>query len=249
MRGKLASAVLCLILFGGYAKSQEFRGIALPAAIAALNEKAAKYPFDVEGIRSPPLSQDQRPTACTEAEVIGAIQKWDRAQSPADEKVYRTLQGIAERKSLPLDAGLRFECNWYNDDDREKYEYRVWRIVLDVMISTNTGYTLLIRDQKLDRRVALRPAPGYSWIEGPWPVKPEPWGVLGRIVLSVERDKVEALVASVAWPNNLGTEDLHAVAFDAEGNRHTLLPDRWGGVAAEVSLRRFEHGGRSGSGF
>jgi len=214
------------------------KGLSLKQAIMTLNERAARY-FDVPGLRSPPLPQDQRPAPCTEAEIMAAIHKWDRTKSPSYEKGYQIFQRISETKRLPADASLYFDCHWYSDNDQDKYEYRTWRIALDVMISTNAGCALWIRDQKLDRCLALRPALGYSWIEAPYPIESGEWCLSRRTVLCVERDKEESLVATVAYSQSLGIEDLHAVAFDEEGRRYTLA-DRWGdGAVDNILLRRF----------
>jgi len=220
-------------------KPETSDGLSLEQAIIALNERAVRYPFDVPGLRSLPLPQDQRPAPCTEAEIMAAIQKWDRAKSPSHEKGHPIFQRIAKTQRLPADARLYFDCHWYSDNDQDKYEYRTWRIALDVMVGTNAGCSLLIRDQKLDRRLALRPALGYSWIEHPRLMDSGEWALSRRIVLVVERDEEEALVATVAYSQSLGIEDLHAVTFDEEGRRYTLAA-RWGdGAVDNIILRRF----------
>ena len=70
---------------------EEPKQLSLEEAVAALNKKMAELPFDLEAMRAPALPPDRRPAACTEAEVIGAIQKWDRAGQDADKSTHDLL--------------------------------------------------------------------------------------------------------------------------------------------------------------
>lgn len=120
---------------------------------------------------------------------------------------------------------------------KDKYEYRVWRIQLDVMTGKNTGYRFIVREERLDRRIALLPAPGYSWLQGPFPASPR-GGYSGRLVVAFEDDKDAAFLITVAL-NTKGVHDMRVVAFDKDGNRYLPARQGWGGAASGLAMLRF----------
>src|SRR5262249_27739740 len=144
-------------------------------------------------------------------------------------------QQIAENRLLPPRAELYFRDEW---ESAGKDEDRVWRIQLDVMTGPNTGYGFSIRKQKLDRRVALSLAPGYSWLLDPRPLA-IPSGWTSACVVMVEKSNGD-LVVTAGLPRHKGLQDAHVVAFDAQGGRHVFDREpRWGGTTAEFGMYRF----------
>jgi thiol-disulfide isomerase/thioredoxin len=108
------------------------------------------------------------------------------------------------------------------------------------MTSKNTGYSFVIREQQLDRRIALLAAPAYSWLENPKPVTPTLLGWTSTCVVRIDEGKGGAFEITAGWAIRAGIHDIRVVVFDAEGNRH--LPDRdrrWGGETSEFAMCRF----------
>jgi thiol-disulfide isomerase/thioredoxin len=107
------------------------------------------------------------------------------------------------------------------------------------MTSKTNGYGFWVRQQRLDRRVALLTDPGYSWLDGPLPARlPMSW-IASRVVVA-EKDKGEALVVTVAWPQHPGLSEIRVVAFDEEGNRYIPTRTRgWGGSTEELAMYQF----------
>jgi thiol-disulfide isomerase/thioredoxin len=151
---------------------------------------------------------------------------------------------IPKTSALAADTGVRKIGldQWGLDQlghpgGKDKYEYRVWRIQLDVMTGKNTGYRFIVREERLDRRIALLPAPGYSWLQGPFPASPR-GGYSGRLVVAFEDDKDAAFLITVAL-NTKGVHDMRVVAFDKDGNRYLPARQGWGGAASGLAMLRF----------
>ncbi|HEY7331192.1 MAG TPA: hypothetical protein VH592_26390, partial [Gemmataceae bacterium] len=196
---------VAILLFG---KAIAFAGsdapLPLSEAVEKLNRKTDNGYFDRDIVRQPPLDKDRRPKAVTVEEVVSAIKGWDRMKVPVADSTYRIFQRIADSKILPPGASLSFQDHWKHPGGTDKYEYRIWRIQLDVMTGKNTGYGFVIREeQRLDHRIALLPAPGYSWLERPLPAKPRGgyWG--GLFVVAFEEDKDAAFLITAAWSNRV----------------------------------------------
>jgi hypothetical protein len=201
--------------------------IPLREAVEELNRKTDDGYFDRAILRQPPLGKDRRPKAVTVDEVVSAIRDWDRKRNPVADSTYRIFQQIADSKTLPPRARLYFRDEWNCPGDNDKYEYRVWRIQLDVMTGKNTGYGFGIREERLDRRIALLPAPGYSWLEGPLPANSSGGYSTGLVVVAFEDDKDAAFLITVAWSKKR-VHDMRVVAFDSDGNRYLPARQRWG---------------------
>lgn len=211
----------------------------LGEAVEAVNRKAATGFLDAERLRTPLLPKERRPAPVTVEEVVAAIRGWDRKKEKVPDATYRMFEGVAESKSLPPGAALSVRDDWVHPGGEDKYEYRVWRVQLDVMTGKDTGYGFVVREQRLDRRVALLPAAGYEWLDAPRPVT-LPAGWSNTRVVMVEEDRDGALVITAAWPVRKDVYDVRVVAFDADGNRH--LPtrrNRWGGSTPELHLYQF----------
>jgi thiol-disulfide isomerase/thioredoxin len=209
----------------------------LDEAVKELNRKTENGYFDREGWRQPPLAKNRRPKAVTVDEVAAAIRNWDRKKVPVTDETYQIFQRIAGSKALPPGSRLSTGDEWRRPGGKDKYEYRVWRVQLDVMTGKDTGYSFVVREERLDRRIALLPAEGYSWVEAPFRVSP---GYSRLLVIAVEDDKDGALLVTVAWPHKTAFHDLRVVAFDGDGNRH--LParqPRWGGTTPDLAMFRF----------
>jgi RNA polymerase sigma factor (sigma-70 family) len=211
--------------------------IPLGEAVEELNRKTAEGYFDRKTLRQPPLTKERRPRAVTVDEVVSAIQGWDRKKAPIADPTYRIFQQIVDSKALPPGASLYFRDEWVHPGGEDRYEYRVWRIQLDVMTDKNTGYGFVVREERLDRRIALLAAPGYSWLEGPWPASPR--GTYScRLVLALEDDRDAALLITLASTNK-GVHDMRVVAFDDDGNRYLPARQRWGGASSDLTMLRF----------
>jgi RNA polymerase sigma factor (sigma-70 family) len=212
----------------------------LKDAVEALNEKTATGYFDMEWLRNPPLAKTQWPAPVTVDEVIAAIRGWDQKKYPVVDTTYRIFQQIAESKALPTGARLYFRDEWKHPGGQDKFEYRVWRIQLDVMTGKDTGYGFVIREQRLDRRIALLAAPGYSWLEKPSPIVTLPTGWFASRVIMIEKGDNEALTVTVGLPTQKGINDIRIVAFDVDGKRHVLRQVRpWGGVTSQFAMFRY----------
>jgi RNA polymerase sigma factor (sigma-70 family) len=217
--------------------------IPLREAVEELNRKTDKAYFDTKFTRQPPLGKERRPKAVTVDEVVSAIQGWDRKKFPVADPTYRIFQQIADSKVLPPGARLDFLDQWGLDQlghsgGKDKYEYRVWGIQLNVMTGKNTGYGFRVREERLDHRIALLPAPGYSWLEGLWPASPRGGYSAGRLVVAFEDDKDAALLITVALTTK-GIHDTRVVAFDKDGKRYLPVRQGWGGAASDLVMLRF----------
>jgi thiol-disulfide isomerase/thioredoxin len=209
--------------------------ILLGDAVDALNRKTKGH-FDTKILRQPPLEKNRWPKPVTVDEVVSAIRGWDRKELPVADSTYRIFQQIADAKVLPPGARLDILDQWRDLGENDKYEYRIWRIQLDVMTGNNTGYTFVVREERLDRRNALLPAPGYSWLQRPLPahvIEPSP-----LFVLAFEDDKDAALLITVAWTKK-GVHELRPVAFDNDGNRYLPARQGWGSANSDLALLRF----------
>jgi len=222
--------------------------VPLKEAVASFNEKAATRFSEIETRGSPTVwAADRRPAPLTEEEIVAAIRDWNREEIKVDDKTYGIYQRIADSKALPPGAQLSFSNYWYRYDDHDEYEFLVWWIKLDVMTSKNTGYTFRIRDERLDRRRALTPSPGYAWIvnpyslTGPWPTRGAGWSA-GGVVFLIEQDNEGAFVVTAAWLLGQNMTDLRAVAFDDKATRY-MLAQRGIGThsngSASLVMKRF----------
>jgi thiol-disulfide isomerase/thioredoxin len=212
--------------------------ITLEEAVKELNRRTSKEYFDREIMRQPPLGNERRPKAVTVDEVVSAIQSWDQKKLPVADSTYQSFQAIAGSKVLPPGARLYFHDQWQHSGERDKYEYRVWRIQLDVMTGKDTGYTFGVREVRLDRRIALLPAPGYSWLDSPQPASPRGSYSSRLLVFAVNDDRDAALQITLAWTKR-EVYDLRAVAFDKDGNRYLPVRQGWGGTNADLAMLRF----------
>jgi RNA polymerase sigma factor (sigma-70 family) len=210
--------------------------ISLGRAVAGVNQKADVY-FMRKSLREPPLAEELRPRPVTVDEVVAAIRGWDRKKVPVADATYRIFQQIADSKMVPPGALLSIDPQWRHPDGNDKYEYRIWRIDLAVMTGKNTGYSFTVREQRLDRRIALLPSPGCKWLEDPLPANPPTCYITGRFVVAFDVDQESALGISVAW-NPKTARALRVVVFDKDGNRYDCAPQR-GGATADVAMRRF----------
>jgi hypothetical protein len=111
----------------------------LAEAVKAFNAAAAAHPV---GKQQPPLTGD---------EVVAALRGWDRDRVPAPEEVYRTFQGIADRRSLPRGASLSCITRWTGF---RGYDFEVWWVDLSLRTGPNTFYVFRIRERKLSCRPA-----------------------------------------------------------------------------------------------
>lgn len=143
-----------------------------------------------------------------------------------------------DSKTLPPRARLYFRDEWEHPGGKDKYDYRVWRIQLDVMTGKNTGYSFVIRKERLDRRTALLPAPGYSWLPCPWPAKLRGGFFTADVIVTFEQDKDAAFLITVAWSTKT-TREVRAIAFDSGGNRYLLTRQIWGGATPDFVMSRF----------
>jgi thiol-disulfide isomerase/thioredoxin len=239
---RLFSGASYFALFLGFAMTAAI-GADIPTplneAIEALNKKSQNEYFEREILRTPFLAKDRQPTAVTPDEVVAAIRGWDRKKVQVADTTYRIYEQIAESKILPPGARLEFQDDWMHPGGPDKYEYRVWRIMLSVMTGKNPGYGFVIRQQQLDRRIALLAAPKYSWLVDPRPAKPA-FNLISSCVLRVEEGQDGALEITAGWAIRKEIHDVRVVVFDAEGNRH--LPARepkWGGTTSEFVMARF----------
>jgi thiol-disulfide isomerase/thioredoxin len=234
---KLLITVATLLFGGAIAFAGPDSPIPLSEAVEQLNRKTDNGYFDRAILRQPPLGKDRRPKAVTVDEVVSAIRDWDRKRIPVVDSTYRIFQQVAASKALPPRARLYFRDEWEHPGDEGKYEYRVWRIQLDVMTGKNTGYGFRIREERLDRRIALPPAAGYSWLERPLPANPRGGYSTGLVVVAFEDDR-DAFLITVAWSNKR-VHDLRVVAFDSGGNRYLPGGQRWGGANSDLAMLRF----------
>lgn len=223
-RGALTLAAMLLYVALPTAFARPKAPTPLKEAVASFNEKVAKY-FSKHETMPSIYTKDQFPkTPLTEDEVVAAIRGWKCEEEKADEKTYRIYQRIADSRVLPAGAELGFHFHWYHFHEHDEYEFLVWWIDLDVMTSKNTGYTFRIRDERLDRRRALRPSPGYSWIVDPYSVTPVRQGGQSSrgIIFFIDHDEKGALVVTAAWLWRKDAHDLRFVAFDENAKRYIL---------------------------
>jgi thiol-disulfide isomerase/thioredoxin len=217
--------------------------VPLREAVEELNRRINKMNFGQEFPRQPALARARWPKPVTVEEVVSAIRNWDRKQFPVEDTTYQIFKRIANSKALPPRARLGFLDQWglgQRPDTNDKYEYRVCYITLDVMTGKGTGYSFGVRHERLDRRIALRPAPGYSWLVGPVPASPRGSYQSRLLVFALDDDKETALLITVAYTKKGGVHDLRAVAFDKDGNRYLMAHQRgWGNGNSELALLRF----------
>jgi thiol-disulfide isomerase/thioredoxin len=206
----------------------------LKEAVEALNLKMPSDYFDENRGRTPALAKDKRPTAVTTDEVVEAIRGWDRKKVPVADATYQIYEKIAESKALPTGAKLWVRDEWKHPGGEDKYEYRVWRVELNVMTGKDAVYSFVVREQRLDRRVALLAAPRFSWLQEPLPIRLS-GGYSGsnsknRIIM-LDEVKDGALLVTVVEQQSeeKRSQEVRFVAFDADGTRY--LADRAGGSA------------------
>ena len=216
----------------------------LKEAVAAFNDKAAAYLSATETRGdSSARTADRRPAPLTEDEVVAAIKGWDREKQGVDDTTYRIFREMADSRVLPPGATLRFSNFWYHYAEQDEYEFLVWWIDLDVMTGENKGYTLRIRDGRLDRRHAFTHSPDYSWRVNPYVVVPvqsaldSGWSA-GGIVFSISEDREGALTIIAAWLLRDDMHDVRVVAFDEQRNRY-VLAERGIGLHENMLMKRF----------
>jgi thiol-disulfide isomerase/thioredoxin len=202
----------------------------LEKAVEQLKSNMPSEYFEGNG-RMPRLAKDKQPTALTADEVVKAIRDWDRTKVPVADAMYQIYEKIAASKALPPGARLWVRDEWRPADGKDKYEYRVWRIELNVMNGKDVRYSFAVREQRLDRRIALLADSGYSWVQEPRPVRLSGGysGSSGRtnIMMLDELKDGSLLVTLVEQQSEVRPQKVRLVAFDADGTRH--LFDRWGG--------------------
>jgi len=214
----------------------------LKEAVAAFNDKAAAHLSATEPRGdSSARTADRRPASLTEEEVVAAIEGWNREKRRIDDTTYRIFREIADSRVLPPEATMRFSNFWYQYAEQDEYEFLVWWIDLDVMTGENKGYTLRIRDGRLDRRRALPPSPDYSWSVNPYLVIPvqsvldSGWSA-GGIVFSISEDREGALTIIAAW---LLRDDMHGLRVI--GLHENLLMKRFRLDPGKLPARRVQH--------
>jgi len=216
----------------------------LEEAVAALNERMVERfsELEIKGGRrpdgSPVWTKDLWPAPLTVDEVIAAIRGWDREEHEVDDETYRIYEKIADSKALPAKAWL--ESSMQRRIEGE-YENKEWWIDLIAMTGKNKGYGFRIREEKLTRRPALLPGPGYAWIVEPRDVTPVR-GVTHHAgngaVLFADKEEDGALVVTAAWLQREDARGFRLVAFDEKANRHILDPGIFAG-SGELAMRRF----------
>src|SRR5262245_36952803 len=130
----LPMAVVLVLIAYSFAGAQQGKASTLAEAIGAFNRRAQG---DATGKDQPALTED---------EVVAAIRGWIRKQVPVSDEVYKIYQTIADTKTLPEGATLRFITKWSGFNN---HEFDVWWVDLSIKTGANTGYTFRIRDQKL----------------------------------------------------------------------------------------------------
>lgn len=197
----------------------ETKPMPLEAAVAEFNRRAAAYAshFEMAAPRSPKLSKEKCPSALSVKELIGAIQRWV-PEKTLDDQFVEGIRMIAKTQQLPPQATLEFTSQWLPAAEGSDVEYRIWWIDL-VYQKGHRGYSLRIRDSRLDERRALSPSPGFQWVIEPLPPALKTTG--SGLLVAYERDQGGGLVAIVARPLN-AYRNLAAVAFDAAGKRFSL---------------------------
>jgi RNA polymerase sigma factor (sigma-70 family) len=83
----------------------------------------------------------EKQSPLTEAEVIGAIRRWDREQLAVDDGTYRAFLKIAQTGELPSSAKLSF-ITYY--EGAQGFAFDVWWVDLEV-----GGYNFRIRDRTI----------------------------------------------------------------------------------------------------
>jgi thiol-disulfide isomerase/thioredoxin len=122
-----------------------------------------------------------------------------------------------------------------------EYEYQEWWIDLLVRTGENRGYGFRIRKQKLSRRPALLPSPGYAWTVGPRGVTLRRGAARhagNGVVLFADREQDGALVVTAAWSQPEDAHGFRFVAFDEKGNRR-ILEEGARLANGELAMRRF----------
>ena len=221
--------------------------ISLERAIATVNDQVGKD--FTESTSYDPLPKDKWPEPLTLDEVIAAIRQF-RPTSKGGKATFATFQRIAESKILPTQSRLYHHAQWFDVDygngqtesgKDDPYEYRVFRYQLDVYLpEEKIGYGLPIRMETVDRRIALRPSEGYTWVLGPRTfddVAPGAYIDIGGFVCNLVEDKEGSLLAFTIGPLK-GVHDLRAVAFDEEFTRYAL-ERRGAGVVNDTQMTRF----------
>ena len=232
-----ASTMLSALLLGAMATVVVGADTPTPlkVAVEALNLKTPSDYFDQDRGRTPALAKGKRPAAVTTDEVVEASRKWDRKRVPVANATYQIYEKIAESKALPPVARLWVRDEWMHPGGQDKYEYRVWRVELNVMTvnvmtSLDAVYRFVIREQRLDRRIALLAAAGYSWLQEPRPVSFSGDSGGGSRIVMFDEGRDGALLVTVVEQERerKRNQTVRVVAFDADGNRH--LADRRGAV-------------------
>ncbi|MBN2024500.1 MAG: M56 family metallopeptidase [Pirellulales bacterium] len=190
----------------------------LEEAVASANaELDRQFPKD----HHPPIL----PARLTVEEVIKAIRQHDW-RPKEDDKPREIFTKIAETKIIPARARLEIHKQWFDCGDSEYENEELW---IDLVTKTGdtTGYGLRVRKEQLDRRIAIRPSTGYSWLVEPYWYSPPYRGnnSAGGINFSFEVDEKGALSITAFWTTeSMGVmraaSDLRFVAFDENRNRY-----------------------------
>jgi len=192
---------------------------ALDAAVAALNVKIAEFSEQYRR-QSDQSRRDNSPIfkPLTAADVVAAINQWDRATITADDETYRLYTNIAKTRTLPPHSLLEIDDQWLR---RGKHEVRTCRINLEAMTGKNRGYSFIVREIELDQRPC--PRPGYRWLHSPTRKDPiHGWigWMDGSVKISFDNDEARALVVYAKRPYNVA--GLQIVAIDRHQERHDL---------------------------
>jgi thiol-disulfide isomerase/thioredoxin len=199
----------------------------LADAVAAFNERQANYRFDVVRPRSPAVPEENWPAPLTVDVVVEACLASASGDSLKDAKARELLLRIGESKMLPPKSQIELRDVWLDNDATDRFEYRTWWVLLEVMTSETTGATISVHRHVLDRRVAMRPDFGYSWRVGPAPTTLGNVNTNGLIRI-LETSTDGSLIATVARSLRPEEQDVRMVVFDDEARRYVLDQTRIG---------------------
>jgi len=223
-------------------------------------EMATKHRFDTTWPRQRVVLKERRPKRLTVDEVLRAIRNYDwSGKDNIDPNTPGIYQKIVETRILPPRSKLEFR-DWWRDPIKsdpstdDKFEHRYWEVFLHVMTAEKRGIGLPIRKQELDKRIALRPEPGYSFVVRPFSPHTRGNYFGGEEVLITDKHPNGGFLITVGLTKRLldGAEgnyrgrgpirqpnDVHAVAFDAEGKRYPLKWHRGAGATHQFWMMRF----------
>ncbi len=200
----------------------------LADAVAAFNERQANYRFDVARTRAPAVPEENWPAPLTVEDVVEACRTSASDDSLKDAKARELLLRIGESKKLvPPKSQIELRDVWLDYDAADRFEYRTWWVLLEVMTSETTGATISVHRHVLDRRVAMRPDFGYSWRVGPAPTTLGNVNTNGLIRI-LETSTDGSLIATVARSLRPEEQDVRMVVFDDEARRYVLDQTRIG---------------------